>query len=128
MKKYFEGMLTALMMVTFSICFISCGSDNNDEGVNLSETQIKQYLEAGEGIWQVVEYDDEDGSEYNFQTQFKEGKTSGYFNQWEPYTITGNRLYSISFDNGSIYFNKIDATSFEGKWNNRNQMVGKKVK
>jgi len=104
----------------------SCGGD--DDGGTPSEAQIKQYLEAGEGMWQVTEYDDEEGTENNFNTQFKEGKTSGYFNQWEPYTITGNKLYSKSFDNGSIYFIKINATSFEGKWENVYRMVGKKVK
>ena len=50
----------------------SCGGD--DDGGTPSEAQIKQYLEAGEGMWQVTEYDDEEGTENNFYTQFKEGK------------------------------------------------------
>lgn len=128
MKKFYFGGIVAWIMATMLCLGITSCSKSDDEELNLSETQIKQYLESGEGIWQVVEYDENGNEDNKFQTQFKDGKTYGYFGPWESYTISGNRLYSKSFDNGSIYFYKLDANSFEGKWNNSFRMVGKKVK
>lgn len=128
MKKSYLLCVVAVIMVTIlSVSITSCSKSDEDEGFDLSETQIKQYLESGEGIWEVVEYD-ENGGENNFMTQFKDGKTSGYGGTMEPYSISGNRLYSKSFDKGSIYFYKLNASSFEGKWNNIFRMVGKKIK
>lgn len=37
MTKYYEGMLTALMMVTFSFGLTSCGSDDIDNGSAIAE-------------------------------------------------------------------------------------------
>ena len=101
-KNLLLSVMTILMVVVAGICVTSCGSDDDENGgLNLSESQIRNYLESGTGTWSVIKIGDEGG--YSSTWYFRNGKTNGWggsnFSMWgTPYTINGNLVYITKED------------------------------
>lgn len=130
MKKLQFSVFAMMIMALVCVSFASCGGDDDDNGggsLNLSESQIREYLESGSGTWAMSEYDSEDGKSYTHTMIFKNGKTNGYMSStsgfMEKYSISGNRIYISKEDQergdfleGGIVLTKLTSTSLEGYW------------
>lgn len=122
-------MFAMMIMALVCVGFASCGSDDDDNGgggLNLSEAQIREYLESGSGTWNMSEYDSEDGTYSNHTMIFKNGKTNGYMpinGFMEKYSINGNHIYIAKEDQDrgdfledGIVLTKLTSNSLEGYW------------
>lgn len=92
-----------------SVGFISCSSDDDDDasGLDLSEKQIREYLESESGTWYIHKVDNESSSLRTLI--FRDGKTNGWgygdFSYWAtPYTVRSD----------GVYITKEDAKKYHG--------------
>lgn len=104
MKKriYLLSLLTMIMVAMLSTGFVAC-SDNDDDDLGLSDSKIRELLEAGSGTWSVISIGDDNA--YTLTFCFHDGKTNGFmsgnFSMWgTPYTVKGCRVY-ITEDNAN---------------------------
>ena len=118
-----------MMMALVCVGFASCSSDDDDNGgdnINLSEAQIREFLESGSGTWNMSEYDPENGTYSNHTMIFKNGKTNGYMPTngfMEKYSINGALIYIAKEDQdrgdfleSGIVLTKLTSSSLEGYW------------
>lgn len=116
MKKYFGILLAVMMMAVMSIGFTSCGDDDDNGSVNLSDEEIAATLQ---GTWDIVQYYPEDGESPNDGDKdvwiFSGNKVSTYSLYNHAFTIQNGVIHSNAFD-GGIVLTKLTDTKLEGYW------------
>ena len=134
MKKKIFGLFAMMMVALVSVSLVSCGDDDEGGSLNLSETQIREYLESGSGAWEMTELDE--GESYTHTMYFIDGKTNGYMGSstMVKYSVSGNKVYINKSDGtdvleGGIVITYLTSTSLKGYWagNQANTITGVKV-
>ena len=139
MKKKIFGLFAMMMVALVSVSLVSCGDDDSDSNggggsFNLSEAQIREYLESGSGTWEITEIDE--GETFTHTMYFIDGKTNGWrytgSSTMVKYSISGNKVYNdggIDVLEGGIVLNQLTATTLKGYWggNQANSITGLKI-
>ena len=116
-KKRLFAFMAMFMMAVVGVGFASCGDDDDEGGVGLSDEEIAVVLQ---GTWDVVGH--EDGETSNAVWTFN-GNT---LKAWDTgtFSVENGRIVSkVALDGYWITLIKISSDHFEGYWAGRKDYV-----